>query len=83
MRSCEGLPRGGPSSFRGRALAIGCVATVAVADFVIHRHTPRWFVIGILDEPAHLATAVLVLLNVSPQPRRVATGFLAGSLLID
>ncbi len=83
MRFREGPPPGGPSSFRGRALAIGCVATVAVADYVIHRRTPRWLAIGVFDEPAHLATAVLVLLNVPPQSRRDAVAFLAGSLLID
>jgi inner membrane protein len=66
-----------------RALAIGCVATIAVADWVIHRRTPRWMVIGVFDEPAHLATAVLVLLNLPPWPRRAGAAFLAGSLLID
>jgi inner membrane protein len=68
---------------RRRTLAIGCVATIAVADFVIHRRTPRWLAIGLYDEPAHLATAALVLLNAPPQSRRTAAAFLAGSLLID
>jgi inner membrane protein len=66
-----------------RALAIGCVATVAVADYVIHRRTRRWLLIGVFDEPAHLATGVLVLLNLPPQSRRAAAALLAGSLAID
>ena len=68
---------------RRRALAIGCVATIAVADHVIHRRTPRWLTIGLYDEPAHLATAALFLLNAPPQSRHTAVAFLAGSLLID
>jgi hypothetical protein len=56
-------------------LALACVATIAVADYVIARHTPRWHAIALFDHPAHVATAVLL----------GGTGrtYLAGSLLPD
>jgi hypothetical protein len=56
-------------------LALACVATIAVADYVITRHTPRWHAIALFDHPAHVATAVLL----------GGTGrtYLAGSLLPD
>lgn len=66
-----------------RALAIGCLATIVVADWTILRRKPRWLLIGLADEPAHLATAVLVLLNLPPRPRREVIAFLAGAVAID
>jgi hypothetical protein len=67
-----------------RALAIGCVATIAVADYVILRRRPRWIIIGLFDEPAHLATAVLILLNLREPPRGTdAAAFLVASVAID
>jgi hypothetical protein len=62
-------------------LALGCLATIAVADYVIHRKDPSWFAIGPLDHAAHLATAALLL------PRGRSRGwkasFLAGAILPD
>jgi LexA-binding, inner membrane-associated putative hydrolase len=66
-----------------RLAALGCLATVAVADYVIVRHRPRWIVSGLLDHPAHLATAGLVALNLTARSRDWTAGFLAGSLLPD
>jgi inner membrane protein len=66
-----------------RALAIGCLATIAAADWTIRERRPRWILIGLADEPAHLATAVLVLLNLPPRPRRDVLAFLAGAVAID
>jgi hypothetical protein len=66
-----------------RALALGCVATIAAADYVLHRRKPRWIVLGLFDHPAHAATAGLVLLNAPPRPRRWTAAFLVGSLLPD
>jgi hypothetical protein len=43
-----------------RRSALPCVATIAAADYVIKRRHPPWLVIGLLDEPAHLATALLL-----------------------
>jgi hypothetical protein len=40
--------------------AIACLATIAVADRVILRHTPRWHAIVLFDHPAHVATAILL-----------------------
>jgi hypothetical protein len=40
--------------------AIACLATIAVADWVILRHTPRWHAIVFFDHPAHVATAILL-----------------------
>jgi hypothetical protein len=59
-----------------RLAALGCLATVAVADYVIQRRKPPWIVAGMFDEPAHLATAVL--LKERPSP-----AYLAGALLPD
>ena len=40
--------------------AIACLATIAVADYVIQFHTPRWHAIALFDHPAHVATAILL-----------------------
>jgi membrane-bound metal-dependent hydrolase YbcI (DUF457 family) len=56
-------------------LAIACLATIAVADYVILRRLPRWHAIALLDHPAHVATAALI-----GGTDRV---YLAGSLLPD
>jgi hypothetical protein len=61
---------------RHRLAALGCLAAIAVADYVIHRRRPRWIVAGMFDEPAHVATALL--LRREPNP-----AYLAGSLLPD
>jgi hypothetical protein len=56
--------------------ALAALATIAVADYVIHRRKPRWIVAGMFDEPAHVATALLL-------RRRPNAAYLAGSLLPD
>jgi inner membrane protein len=61
---------------RRQLAALGCLATIAVADYVIHRRTPRWIVAGMFDEPAHVATALLL-------RREPSAAYLAGSLLAD
>ncbi len=61
---------------RRQLAALGCLATIAVADYVIHRRTPRWLVAGMFDEPAHVATALLL-------RRKPNAAYLAGSLLPD
>jgi hypothetical protein len=66
-----------------KAFAAGCLATIAAADYVLHRRKPRWILVGLFDHPAHVATAGLLLLCVRPRSRRWAQGFLAGSLLPD
>jgi hypothetical protein len=55
---------------------MGCVAVIGVADYVIHRRTPRWIVAGMFDHPAHVATAMLLRRDWTP-------AYLAGSLLPD
>jgi membrane-bound metal-dependent hydrolase YbcI (DUF457 family) len=66
-----------------RAVALGCLATIAVADYVIERRRPPWLVAGLFDHPAHLATAALVHLNLRARPRAWSAGFIAGSLAPD
>jgi LexA-binding, inner membrane-associated putative hydrolase len=66
-----------------RSLALGCLATIAVADYVIRRRKPRWIVVGLFDHPAHVATAVLILLNLPERNRGWTMAYLAGSLLPD
>ena len=68
---------------RSAQAALGCLATVALADHVLLRRRPPWIVAGLFDHPAHLATAGLVLLNLRPRSRDWTTGFLAGSVLPD
>jgi hypothetical protein len=43
-----------------RRVRIACLATIFAADYVILRRKPRWLTIGLLDEPAHVATAILL-----------------------
>jgi inner membrane protein len=68
---------------RPRAAALGCLATIGLADYVIRRRTPRWIVSGMFDLPAHVATAGLVLLNLPRRSHSFSACFLAGSLLPD
>src|SRR5919108_3561301 len=71
-------------SSMGRALAaLGCLATIGAADYVLQRRKPRWILVGLFDHPAHVATAGLLAVNVSNRPPRWTTGFLVGSLLPD
>jgi inner membrane protein len=65
------------------AVALACLATVAAADWTIRTRRPRWIVVGLLDEPAHLATAGLVLVNLTPRSPKWAAGFMAGGTLPD
>jgi hypothetical protein len=58
-----------------RRLPLACLATVAVADWVIEHVELPWLAIGLFDEPAHLATGYL-LGGADPV-------FLAGSVLPD
>ena len=64
-------------------VVLGSLATIAGADYVIHRRTPRWLLIGLFDEPAHLATNALLLVNLPPRPRAFGAGFLAGAVALD
>jgi inner membrane protein len=66
-----------------RTIALASLAVVAAADWTIHKKRPRWILVGLLDEPAHLATAALVLVNLPPRSPRWSKGFLAGGLLPD
>jgi hypothetical protein len=61
---------------RRRLAALGCLATIAVADYVIRRRRPRWIVVGMFDEPAHVATALLL-------RRKPTAAYIAGCLLAD
>ena len=65
------------------AVALACLATVAAADWTIRNRRPRWILVGLLDEPAHLATAGLVLVNLTPRSTGWAVGFMAGAALPD
>ena len=56
-------------------LALACLATIGVADYVILRRPPRWHAIALFDHPAHVATAALI--------GGTDPVYLAGSLLPD
>jgi hypothetical protein len=62
--------------------ALACLATIAIADTVLHRRKLPWLAIGIFDHPAHLATAELVALNARPS-KSWERGLLLGALLPD
>jgi hypothetical protein len=66
-----------------RIAALGCLAWIAIADYVIRRRTPRWIVVGMFDHPAHVATAALIFLNLPPRSPAWTRGYFAGSLLPD
>jgi membrane-bound metal-dependent hydrolase YbcI (DUF457 family) len=66
-----------------RALALGCLATIAAADTVLHRTEPPWITLGCFDHPAHLATAGLIALNAPARSRRWITAFMVGALAPD
>ena len=66
-----------------KAIALGCLATIAAADYTLHRRKPRWLLIGVFDHPAHVATAALVALNAPGRPARWTAAFMVGSLLPD
>ena len=63
--------------------ALACLATVAVADKVIFARRLPWILVGIVDHPAHVATASLIVLNLPARSRGWTAAFLAGSLLPD
>jgi inner membrane protein len=56
---------------------------VVLLDVVAQHAGDSRLVTGLLDEPAHLATAALVLLALPPLPIRVTALVLAGSVGID
>ena len=56
---------------------LACVAVIAFADYVIKRRRPSWFQVGLVDEPAHMATAILL------HPGRPSVAYLVGSVLPD
>jgi inner membrane protein len=66
-----------------RRVALGCLGAILLADHVIRHREPPWLVAGMFDEPAHLATAGLVLLNLRPRSHPWSAGFMAGALLPD
>lgn len=62
-------------------VALACLGTIAVADYVIHHKEPGWFAIGPLDHAAHLATALLLM--PPGRPREWQISYMAGALLPD
>ena len=63
--------------------AFACLAVVAAADLVLSQKRPPWILVGLLDEPAHLATAGVALANLRPSSPEWAAGFIAGAVLPD
>jgi len=54
-----------------------------MADACLERLEPSWLVGGILDEPAHLATAVLVLANLPATGPAWRAGYAVGAVAVD
>jgi inner membrane protein len=59
------------------------LATVLVADGLLYALHPPYPALGLLDEPAHLATAALVLLALGVRDRTLAVTALVASVAID
>jgi membrane-bound metal-dependent hydrolase YbcI (DUF457 family) len=66
-----------------RAAALGCLATIALADRIIFKRRLPWILVGFFDHPAHVGTAGLVAVNLPARGRDWTAGFLVGSLLPD
>jgi inner membrane protein len=59
------------------------LAGILVADEALHRLALPWLLGGLFDEPAHLATAVLVHANLSNADSAWATALAVGSVAPD
>jgi len=59
------------------------LAIVLVADLLLHVLDPPYPALGLLDEPAHLATAAVVLLALSVHDRTFAAATLVAALALD
>jgi inner membrane protein len=59
------------------------LATVLVADGLLHLLNPPYPALGLLDEPAHLATAALVVLAIAPRHRVFAVSALVSAVVLD
>jgi inner membrane protein len=59
------------------------LTTILAADLCIDRLEPPWLLSGLFDEPAHLATAVLVLANLRAPGPAWAAGYAIGSVAVD
>jgi hypothetical protein len=66
-----------------RVWPLAALAAIVAADRMILERRPPWIVVGLLDHPAHVATAALVLANLRPRSRGWRAAFLAGSLAPD
>ncbi len=66
-----------------RTIALAAVTTVLAADLTIRHARPPWLLVGVFDEPAHVATGALVLLNLPERSPEWSAGFMAGSVLPD
>ena len=64
-----------------RTIALAAVTTVLAADLTIRHARPPWLLVGVFDEPAHVATGALVLLNLPERSPEWSAGFMAGSVL--
>jgi len=59
------------------------LTAIFAADACVDRLELPWLLGGALDEPAHLATALLVLANVPAPAPAWAAGYAAGSVAVD
>jgi LexA-binding, inner membrane-associated putative hydrolase len=63
---------------------VACTAFVLLADLILWLTSPPLGIAAVVDEPAHAATALVVLAGIGFRfDRRFLAGVLAGSILID
>lgn len=65
------------------AIAVAALLAIAAADVAIGVADPPFVVLGLLDEPAHAATAVLLLAVLPPHSWPWLVGFALGAVAID
>jgi inner membrane protein len=59
------------------------VAIVLLADALLHLLDPPYPALGLLDEPAHLATAGLLVLAIAPERRAFVVSALVAAVALD
>jgi inner membrane protein len=68
---------------RHPAVLAGALGTVLAADLALAKLKLPWLTAGLADEPAHLATALLVYANLPAASREWTAAFAAGAVAPD
>lgn len=83
MRSCASVSISALVTDFRRPTACVCLALAGAVDLILWASDPGWVALAVVDETAHLATALLVLAAFGPGPAVAALGLLVGGTLLD